>query len=92
MAFNVSGSLMIKDRAKLFCARSSVISHTLSCPTNNPTTVPNLRIVSAFFLGEKNVVVSGRRSFFYLYDSIAGKLSEHWMMGRAEKSCGITWQ
>jgi U3 small nucleolar RNA-associated protein 18 len=42
--------------------------------------------MSAFFLGEKNVVVSGRRPFFYLYDSIAGKLSEHKILGRAEKS------
>jgi U3 small nucleolar RNA-associated protein 18 len=42
--------------------------------------------MSAFFLGEKNVVVSGRRPFFYLYDSIAGKLSEHRITGRAEKS------
>lgn len=49
-------------------------------------TVPKLPIMSAFFLGEQNVIVSGRRPFFYLYDSIAGKLSEHRILGRSEKS------
>lgn len=49
---------------------------------------PKLPIYSAAFLGETGkVVVSGRRSFFYIYDSIAGKLDlVPRISGREEKS------
>lgn len=45
-------------------------------------------IYSAAFLGTTgNVIVTGRRSFFYLYDSVAGKLDTvPEIMGRKEKS------
>jgi U3 small nucleolar RNA-associated protein 18 len=37
---------------------------------------PNLPIHNASFLGDTgSVVVSGRRSFFYIYDAVAGKVS-----------------
>ncbi len=49
---------------------------------------PKLPIYSAQFLGDTgNVVVSGRRSFFYMYDAAAGKLDlVPRIMGREEKS------
>lgn len=49
---------------------------------------PKLPIYSAQFLGDTgNVVVSGRRSFFYIYDAAAGKLDlVPRIMGREEKS------
>lgn len=49
---------------------------------------PKLPIYSAHFLGDTGkVVVSGRRPFFYLYDSVAGKLDHvPRIMGREEKS------
>jgi len=52
------------------------------------TVVPKLPIYSASFLGDTGkVVVSGRRSFFYIYDSIAGKLDHvPRIAGREEKS------
>lgn len=38
---------------------------------------PKLPIYSASFLGDTgNVVVSGRRPFFYIYDAVAGKVSQ----------------
>ena len=50
--------------------------------------VPKLPITSAYFLGDTGkVVVSGRRKFFYFYDSIAGKLDHvPRISGREEKS------
>lgn len=50
--------------------------------------VPKLPIYSAWFVGNSgNVVVSGRRPFFYLYDSIAGKLDHiPRLLGRSERS------
>ena len=52
------------------------------------TAVPKLPIYSASFLGDTGkVVVSGRRPFFYIYDSIAGKLDLiPRIAGREEKS------
>lgn len=52
------------------------------------TLVPKLPIYSAHFLGDTGkVVVSGRRPFFYIYDSIAGKLDHvPRVLGREEKS------
>jgi U3 small nucleolar RNA-associated protein 18 len=49
---------------------------------------PKLPIYSASFLGDTgNVVVSGRRPFFYIYDAVAGKLDMvPKIMGRQEKS------
>lgn len=49
---------------------------------------PNLPIYSASFLGGTGkVVVSGRRPFFYIYDTVAGKLDMvSKIMGREEKS------
>jgi len=49
---------------------------------------PKLPIYSAQFLGDTgNVIVSGRRSFFYIYDAAAGKLDLiSRIMGREEKS------
>jgi U3 small nucleolar RNA-associated protein 18 len=49
---------------------------------------PKLPIYSAQFLGDTgNVVVSGRRNFFYIYDAAAGKLDlVPRIMGREEKS------
>ena len=39
--------------------------------------VPKLPIYSASFLGDTgNVVVSGRRPFFYIYDAVAGKVGQ----------------
>jgi U3 small nucleolar RNA-associated protein 18 len=51
-------------------------------------TVPKLPIYSASFLGDTgNVLVSGRRPFFYLYDAVAGKLDlVPRIIGREEKS------
>lgn len=51
-------------------------------------TVPKLPIYSASFLGTSgNVVVSGRRPFFYLYDAVAGKLDHiPRIIGREERS------
>lgn len=45
-------------------------------------------IYSASFLGDSgNVVVSGRRRFFYMYDAVAGKVDfVPRIMGRDEKS------
>lgn len=50
--------------------------------------VPKLPIYSASFLGDTGkVVVSGRRPFFYIYDSIVGKLDLiPKISGREEKS------
>ena len=50
--------------------------------------VPKLPIFSASFLGNSgNVVVSGRRSFFYIYDAVAGKVDlVPRILGREEKS------
>ena len=50
--------------------------------------VPKLPIYSAAFLGDTgNVVVSGRRKFFYIYDAAAGKLDHiPEIVGRQEKS------
>ena len=50
--------------------------------------VPKLPIHTANFLGNTgNVVVSGRRPFFYLYDAVAGKVDEvPRIHGRDEKS------
>lgn len=50
--------------------------------------VPKLPIYSASFLGKTGtVVVTGRRSFFYLYDSVAGKVDTvSRIAGRPEKS------
>lgn len=49
---------------------------------------PKMPIYSAQFLGDTGkVVVSGRRSFFYMYDMVAGKLDLiPKIMGRDEKS------
>mmetsp|Transcript_115793 Transcript_115793/g.173044 ORF Transcript_115793/g.173044 Transcript_115793/m.173044 type:complete len:563 (-) Transcript_115793:26-1714(-) len=49
---------------------------------------PKLPIYNASFLGSTgNVVVSGRRSFFYIYDAVAGKVDlVPRIMGREEKS------
>lgn len=49
---------------------------------------PKLPIYSAQFLGDSgNVVVSGRRPFFYIYDAVAGKLDlVPKIVGREEKS------
>jgi U3 small nucleolar RNA-associated protein 18 len=49
---------------------------------------PHLPIHSAAFLGDTgNVVVSGRRPFFYIYDTAAGKLDKiPRIQGRKEKS------
>lgn len=49
---------------------------------------PKLPIISAHFLGDTGkVVVSGRRPFFYIYDSMAGKLDHvPRIVGREEKS------
>ena len=51
-------------------------------------TVPKLPIYSASFLGTTgNVVVSGRRPFFYIYNAVAGKLDHvPRIVGREEKS------
>jgi U3 small nucleolar RNA-associated protein 18 len=51
-------------------------------------TVPRMPIYSASFLGNSgNVVVSGRRSFFYIYDAVVGKVDlVPRVMGRDEKS------
>jgi U3 small nucleolar RNA-associated protein 18 len=50
--------------------------------------VPKLPIYSAHFLGDTGkVVVSGRRPYFYIYDSISGKLDHvPRILGREEKS------
>lgn len=50
--------------------------------------VPTLPITSAWFLGSSGtVVVSGRRPYFYLYDSITGTLDNvRKFPGRSEKS------
>ncbi len=50
--------------------------------------VPNLPIYSASFLGNTGrVVVSGRRSFFYFYDAVAGKVDlVPRILGREERS------
>ena len=50
--------------------------------------VPKLPIYSAAFLGSTgNVLVTGRRPFFYLYDSVAGKVDLiPRVQGRPEKS------
>lgn len=52
------------------------------------TAVPNLPIHSASFLGTTgNVIVTGRRPFFYIYDSVAGQLDLiPRVLGREEKS------
>jgi U3 small nucleolar RNA-associated protein 18 len=52
------------------------------------TPVPKMPIYSASFLGDSgNVVVSGRRSFFYMYDAVAGKVDlVPRIMGRNERS------
>ena len=57
-------------------------SHSYSYP------VPKLPIYSASFLGSTgNVVVSGRRSFFYIYDAVAGRVDlVPRILGRSEKS------
>lgn len=49
---------------------------------------PNLPIHNASFLGDTgSVVVSGRRSFFYIYDAVAGKIDKiPRIEGRKEKS------
>jgi len=49
---------------------------------------PNLPIRSASFLGKSgSVVLSGRRSFFYIYDSVAGKIDKvPRIAGRDERS------
>jgi len=49
---------------------------------------PTLPIHSASFLGDTGkVVVSGRRPFFYIYDSVSGKLDKvPRILGRKEKS------
>ncbi|GKY94302.1 hypothetical protein MPSEU_000396000 [Mayamaea pseudoterrestris] len=49
---------------------------------------PKLPIYSASFLGSSgNVIVSGRRSFFYIYDAVAGKVDlVPRILGRQEKS------
>jgi len=51
-------------------------------------TVPKLPIYTAAFLGSTgNVVVSGRRSFFYVYDAVSGGLTYvPKIVGREEKS------
>lgn len=53
-----------------------------------PEPVPKMPIYSATFLGNTgNVVVSGRRSFFYIYDAVAGKVDlVPRILGREEKS------
>lgn len=50
--------------------------------------VPKLPIYSASFLGSTgNVVVSGRRPFFYIYDAVAGRVDlVPRILGRQEKS------
>jgi U3 small nucleolar RNA-associated protein 18 len=50
--------------------------------------VPHLPIHSASFLGDSgSVIVSGRRSFFYVYDTIEGKIDKiPKIHGREEKS------
>jgi U3 small nucleolar RNA-associated protein 18 len=41
----------------------------------NETSVPQMPIYSASFLGDTGkVVLSGRRNFFYMYDLVAGKV------------------
>lgn len=49
---------------------------------------PHLPIHSASFLGSTgSVIVSGRRSFFYIYDTVAGKIDKiPRIQGRKEKS------
>jgi U3 small nucleolar RNA-associated protein 18 len=53
-----------------------------------PHTVPKMPIYSASFLGNTGkVVASGRRSFFYFYDAVAGKVDfVPRILGRDEKS------
>lgn len=50
--------------------------------------LPDMPIFKASFLGSSgNVIASGRRSFFYLYDSEASKVEKvPYIMGRPEKS------
>ena len=64
-------------------------SLSLSHSRRHPSlVVPKLPIYSASFLGDTgNVLVSGRRPFFYLYDAVAGKLDLiPRIIGREEKS------
>jgi len=85
----------MQDGARVFwlwCWLTNVYSSFYS-PLQFPRTitifsVPKLPIYSAAFLGTTgNVVVTGRRPFFYLYDSVAGKLDTvPRIMGREEKS------
>jgi U3 small nucleolar RNA-associated protein 18 len=55
---------------------------------NRPLLVPKMPIYCANFLGNTgNVVVSGRRPFFYIYDAVAGKIDHvPRIKGREEKS------
>ena len=50
--------------------------------------VPKMPIYSASFLGDSgNVVLSGRRPYFYMYDAVAGKVDlVPRIMGRSERS------
>jgi len=65
-----------------------VISQRASFPSIFSCSVPKLPIYSASFLGSSgNVVVSGRRPFFYIYDAVEGKFDMvPRIVGREEKS------
>jgi U3 small nucleolar RNA-associated protein 18 len=60
----------------------------LSCLLLLRKIVPKMPIYSASFLGNTGkVVVSGRRSFFYFYDAVAGKVDHvPRILGRDERS------
>lgn len=67
---------------------ASTYSRALKDVTNHYVVVPKLPIYSAAFLGTSgNVLVSGRRSYFYIYNAVAGKLDHiPRIVGREEKS------
>jgi U3 small nucleolar RNA-associated protein 18 len=85
-----------KRRAKRFTGYTVSSTSLVSCynlwvrvlTSDTSSTVPKMPIYSASFLGSTGkVVVSGRRSFFYIYDAVAGKVDTvPRILGRDERS------
>lgn len=72
-----------------FTVKGDVVFLTTEfCMFDTTNAVPKLPIYSASFLGTTgNVIVSGRRQFFYIYDANVGKLDHiPKIVGREEKS------
>lgn len=73
------------SKALPFCAPNFSQRLTFGSPND---TVPKMPIYSANFLGNTGkVIVSGRRSFFYLYDAVSGNVDlVPRILGRDERS------